>query len=362
MEVYADNLTEQLKQVCCPHDEIGQVSPVQAIKASNEGLKGKMYRYYSQYIHYQSMAASYGCDVNHIIDQGYGHLVFSLDYRRTVVTIHDMILLRMINRELPGASRPNRRAILAHRYNLEGIKRAAMVICDSEATRADFLRYTAYDKSKAHVVYLGVAKQYRVIQNRLRLDDLALKYSLPDAPSMLHIGHNKSYKNIETILRALHLLNNVFGVEIFLLKVGDSLKPHQRALAIELKIMNRVIELGRLPDCELPLVYNFADVLVFPSLYEGFGLPVLEAMACGTPVVTSNAGSLQEVTGNAGLLTEPLDHEELARKVHLVITDPDVGQQYARLGLERVKRFSWKNVAEAVYKLYQVITVGCLWV
>jgi glycosyltransferase involved in cell wall biosynthesis len=172
---------------------------------------------------------------------------------------------------------------------------------------------------------------------------------------LLHVGHCGPYKNIEGILRALPIIQSRCGCTVTLLKAGLPFTRPQRELISQLGLENAVRHLGVVADSELPALYAKVDVLLIPSLYEGFGLPVLEAMACGTPVVASTAGALSETAGEAALLVDPLDIEGLADAVTRIANDGELRAKLRRRGLERARQFPWRRTALATAAVYSEV-------
>lgn len=303
--------------------------------------------YGDRYVIYQWQARGQDGDINHIVDHGYGHLAYSLDPRRTVVTFHDPMLLKLRAGELPTTSSP-RLAMLGHRLSLAAMRRVPYLITDSQSSKQDFVRLTGCSPDRIRVIPLGVSPHFRPPEGQDRPG------RAEPSRQILHVGHCGAYKNIEGILRALPLIEKGLGGVVFT-KVGGPFTRTQQALIEMLKLEGQVQHLGAVPLHDLPRVYADADVLLMPSLYEGFGLPALEAMACGTPVVASNQGSLPEVVGDAGLLVEPTDVNRIADVVTRVLRDPQLRQELRRRGLERARRFTWEGTAGATLAVYRQI-------
>ena len=302
--------------------------------------------YFDRYVAYQWHAWRHDADVNHIVDHGYGHLAFGLDPRRTIVTFHDAVLLRAAAGELP-ADGYARSAVLGHRLSLRAIARVARVIADSESSRADLLRFTGYPPERVRVVPLGVSPMFHPVRPTDRPMDGAVR--------LLHVGHCGPYKNVETLLRLVPMLRRRLDRRVVLVKVGGDFTPAQRALIARLGIGADIEHHVHVPLAELPRLYASADVLVQPSLYEGFGLTVLEAMACGTPVVAATGGSLPEVVGDAGLLVPPTDLAGLTEAVARVLTDSPLRTWLRARGLERAQAFTWERTARATHAVYREV-------
>jgi glycosyltransferase involved in cell wall biosynthesis len=171
---------------------------------------------------------------------------------------------------------------------------------------------------------------------------------------LLHVGHTQPRKNLPTLLRALVLLRQQ-GTQVILAQIGGQPDASQRELIQELGLERAVHFVGPLPDKDLVTLYGVAEVFVFPSFYEGFGLPPLEAMACGVPVVCSNVASLPEVVGDAALAVDPHDVQALAEAIERVLADPALAAELRQRGLERARQFTWERTAQATLAVYREI-------
>lgn len=169
---------------------------------------------------------------------------------------------------------------------------------------------------------------------------------------MLHVGSNHPRKNVSTILKVLEALKER-GLPVHLWKAGADFTAEQKIFIQSYSLENFVTYLGKPEKYTLVQIYNAADVLISPSLYEGFGMTLLEAMACGTPVITSNVSSLPEVAGDAGILVEPMDVESIADAVHHLHNDSIYYKNLIDKGLVRVKAFTWEATAEQIAEVYE---------
>ena len=221
------------------------------------------------------------------------------------------------------------------------------MITDSSSARDDFLRFQDYPPERVIAIPLAVSSSFHPLAGR---DSYP-----PHELTILHVGHSGFYKNIEAILRALPLLQKRLGRPVRFRKVGGRFTPAQEDLIASLGIAGWIESLGTLPDGELADLYRTSDVLVMPSLHEGFGLPILEAMASGTPVVASNRGSLPEVVGDAGLMVEPEDIEAIADAVIRLTTDLQLRDEMTARGIERAKQFTWERTAKATLDVYRAV-------
>jgi len=346
-EVYAGELTSALHRVSTSDLELAHCMPREPLRRIMPRSAGRLAGYGDHYISYPWQARNERADVHHVVEHGYAHLALSLAAERTVVTFHDAMLMKLEARELPVSAYP-RMSMLANRLNVAGLSRAARVITVSEDSRKDLLRFTGCDPARVRVIPEGVSKRFRP-----GTCDLPRP---PGAPArILHVGHCGFYKNMEAVLWALPAIARRLGRPVELVKVGGRFTADQTALISRLRIGDQVRHLGMLPEEELPRAYRSADLLLMPSLHEGFGLPVLEAMACGTPVVASDAGSLPEVVGDAGLLASPTDIDGLVDAAVRVLTDPLLREDLRRRGIDRARTFTWERTAAATLDVYRSV-------
>ncbi|MEO5769869.1 MAG: glycosyltransferase family 1 protein [Polyangia bacterium] len=287
-------------------------------------------------------------DVYHIVDHGHAHLLRSLDPRRTVITCHDLMLLVLASGRL-GRRLVSGVALEVFRQLAGTLRGAAAVIADSAQTRRDLVQFADVDPARIEVIFPGMNQPFA--RDPAARDEGRRRWGLEGCRVVLQVG-NAFYKNLEGSLRIIARLRRR-GVDVHFLRGGLRLTPEQRQLATGLGIADFVRDLGPLPDRELSMLYNAADVLLYPSLYEGFGWPPLEAMACGTPVVCSRAGSLAEVVGPAALTADPEDEERLADHVAAVLSDVGLAAGLREHGLRHAATFAWSRAAREVAGLYQ---------
>jgi glycosyltransferase involved in cell wall biosynthesis len=267
-----------------------------------------------------------------------------------VVTVHD------ISYDLfPDSFSPRDRLVLSTLVPFS-LRRAARVITGSEHTKRDMVGRYGLPEEKVVVTYYAADHAFRPILDRQRIAAIKAKYGIT-TDFILFLGSLQPRKNLLRLIEAFTLLHEGGALAHKLVIAGP-------ALWRESEVYDRVRKYGLeedvvftdyVPHEDMPLLYNAADLFVFPSLYEGFGLPPLEAMACGTPVVASNISSLPEVLGDAAILVDPYDVQQLARAMHDVLSSGDLRQEMAAKGLERARRFSWAETAHKTLEVYQEV-------
>jgi glycosyltransferase involved in cell wall biosynthesis len=232
-------------------------------------------------------------------------------------------------------------------------RRADALIADSESTRQDAIRLLGIPPQKIYTALLGVDEAYRPISDQRALQAVQLKYNLP-ADFILYVGLVEPRKNLPLLVRAFRNLIDLKS-DIHLVLVGRFGWMYTEVLQLidTLGVKDRVSLIGYVPSEDLPLVYNLARVFVYPTLYEGFGLPALEAMACGVPVITTEVSSLPEIVGDAGMLVPVNDETALTQAIQAVLTDQALRQQLVTLGTERASQFTWERTAQQTFQVYR---------
>ena len=314
----------------------------------------KMASYWNRFVIHLLIAKKISGGINHITDHNNSYLIRYLDPERTVITCHDLIYFRIPDDKGEKRNRFSLRHAVRN-YTVSGLPKAARIIADSENTKRDIMEVFGIPGERIEVVYPGIKSCFRRIEDREILNKGKEKFGLHYGKTILHVGQSYYNKNIEGILHALYVLHGKGEKSIHLVKAGKDFSPGQKELILRLGMGNYVHYLGDLTDEDLNLLYNLVDALVFPSLYEGFGWPPLEAMACGTPVVCSDRGSLKEIAGDAALIVDPYNHEEISEAITLLLSNPSVRKEKIRQGFENVKRFDWRKTAEAVFNVYNKV-------
>lgn len=237
---------------------------------------------------------------------------------------------------------------------IKGLKSATRTICVSECTRDLTAERFKLDRSRMHVVYNGVGAQYQPQDTTLARKLVAERYGVHD-PFVLYLGKIESRKNIVRLLEAFDAFRRETRDPVKLVLAGRRSPMTQgidEALD-ELQLREHVIEMGYVRDDDLPLLYGAAVMFLFPSLWEGFGIPVVEAMACGTPVITSNLSSLPEVAGDAALLIDPYKVDDIAAAMLKLWREPDLCAELRERGIRNARRFDWDKTALETLAVYR---------
>jgi glycosyltransferase involved in cell wall biosynthesis len=266
-----------------------------------------------------------------------------------VVTIHDCIHLRF------PQYLPNRRALLYARTMMQlAARRARRVLTVSQASKLDILHYLHIPADKVEVVPNALDERLATPPTEAEIARVRERFLLT-SPFVLYTGNIKPHKNIDRLIEAYALLRRRGGFDhVKLLIIGEEVSkyPNLRRLVHRFQLHPHVRFFGFVPDETLAALYRLASVFVFPSLYEGFGLPPLEAMAAGAPVITSNVSSLPEVVGDAALLIDPTDPQAIADAMARVLGDEGLRRDLVARGHERVKAFSWERSVARIRQIY----------
>ncbi len=231
------------------------------------------------------------------------------------------------------------------------LKVANQVIAVSESTLTDLRKISSFNLDKASVIYHGMNAPITIPEksefNSINSFDISKKF-------ILFVGTRRPHKNIEGLIRALAILRNEYNHDVDVVIAGkayaDYTEPERCAHQLNVDEHTHFIDF--VPDDILPELYAKAQVVALISFYEGFGLPLLEAMAYGTPAIGSNVSSIPEVIGDAGLLVDPHDPNDVADKIHSILTDTDLRNKLVQNGLNRVQQFTWRKLAESTLDVY----------
>ncbi|MFQ5593189.1 MAG: glycosyltransferase family 4 protein [Anaerolineae bacterium] len=265
----------------------------------------------------------------------------------TVVTVHDLIPMVLPAYRGSALVRAYTRLVAA------GARRADAVIADSEHSKRDIVAHLKIDPQRVHVIPLAAGPQFQPATPE-EIASVRARHNLPDR-YVLYLGGFDQRKNVPALLRAFARLQAGPGLGLVIagrLPARDTaFAPDPRPIAAQLGIEDSVVFPGWIDERDKPPLYSGAELFAFPSAYEGFGLPVLEAMACGAPVVTSTASSLPEVSGDAAVTVDPYEVNGLAQAMAIVLDDAERRRAMGKAGLVQASRFSWQHTAEATLRV-----------
>lgn len=232
---------------------------------------------------------------------------------------------------------------------------ASHILACSESTKRDLVKFYGIPPDKISVVYYGKSPIFREHRNPEDLDRIRKKYGI-EGPYLLYVGNLQPRKNLKRLIAAFGRLKKDRSIRERLVIVGKRTWLQSEAFgAIDESLKNDILITGYVPEEDLPLLYSAAEVAVYPSIFEGFGFPVLEAMACGTPVITSNTSSLPEVAGDAAILVDPYSEDAIAAAIQRVLSEPGLRAELKRKGLEQAARFSWEKAARETLDIFKKI-------
>ncbi len=269
---------------------------------------------------------------------------------KTILTVHDLSFIRVAETASPSLRQYLNRVVPI------SVQRATHILADSQATKDDLIELYSTPKAKITVLLSGIQEHYKPIVDDQKLADIQAKYNIPNRPYLFSVGTVQPRKNYGRIIQALAQLRQQDNDLSFVIAGGKGWLEDEMYETIEQTQMSEYVHLiGFVDDADLPALYTSAEITVFSSLYEGFGFPVLESMACGTPVITSNVSSLPEVGGDVALFVNPTSVDEIRDAIQQLIDDNDLRQNLRQRGLEHIKKFSWPNSAKKLKQIYDSV-------
>lgn len=264
---------------------------------------------------------------------------------KMILTVHDVIPLshpQYSNAYTRLFWRITGRRAIWHSRKIIGVSEDALKACDRF--------FGSHAGRRSVVIHHGIGEAFRP-QPQEAVDEIRAAYKLPER-FLLYVGSDRPHKNVSTLLNALALMDPTASAPLVLAGFDSASSPLRRE-AEQLGLSSRVHWLNRIPEERLPALYSAAHAFLFPSLVEGFGFPVLEAMACGTPVICSALSVLREITGGAAKAVHPTDRQEWKRAIHAALVSIDWHDVYREKGLARAAHFSWRTAAVATLNVYR---------
>lgn len=289
------------------------------------------------------------CDLVHYLAHSDAAIRTAQPY---VVTVHDIVQMTAKYLYTPWKRLKHR---VFDAFSERILYKARMIITISQYSKQDIVSNFGIPEQKIRVIYEAADEKYFRKHTSEQIEHVRSKYGLPEG-FLLYVGGIDPRKNISNMLKAYAALLHEDSFRMPLILVGDIAKekeyPSVMQTIKDLRLEGRVKMLGYTPDAELPLIYAASQMLLFPSLYEGFGLPVLQAMAAGTPVVTTRHSSIPEVAGTAALYIEPADPSSIAHGVRSLLNDSNLRNEYIIRGREQARKFSWEEAAGETVRVY----------
>lgn len=282
-----------------------------------------------------------------IFHSSYAYLPYCLGVK-TVTTIHDLNFLIC-----PELSSKRHKRHCQKVYN-NAVKNSDVLIAVSENTKKDIQQQYGIDKGKIRVILNGIDNSFFQIRDRDKLKATAERLALPDK-FILALGSAKKRKNTSGLIREYCLVKKKYHFAHKLIISGIDSLSGLCVSDVPREVKKDILTIGFVSADDLVYLYNLAALFVYPSLYEGFGFPLLEAMACGTPVVSANTSSLPELMGDAGILADPHKEGEICRGIASILGNQILRDGLSQKGLLRVKNYSWKKTAEDTLNLYETV-------
>ena len=261
--------------------------------------------------------------------------------KKIVTSVHDFSFI------LHKEYHPKERIEYFEKYFFTNVAKSDMIITGSEFSKQEILEQLNFYNEQVQVIYHGINHDLFKIYN-----DSKVNFELPEK-FIFSVGSIEPRKNLAGLLKAYNSLNKEFKKEYKLVLAGFKGWENEEIINLIEQDKENIHYLGFVSDSELAKVYNLASLFVFPSFYEGFGLPVLEAMACGTPVLCSNTTSLPEVGGDAVVYCDPNNVNDIAEKMEIVLSDEKLQQEVIEKGLKRVKQFTWEKAAQEHLRVFR---------
>jgi glycosyltransferase involved in cell wall biosynthesis len=353
MQVYADGIISGLKKVR-PDWEIVDLVPRSYDRKSHSFIL-RIKKYYQRFWSYPRRVKQQDADIVHIIESAEAHIVYWLKKpaKAVVVTCHDLVNF-YYRENLQGSVQIPFVSNAVWEYAVKAMRHANHIVTVSSMTAEDTNKLLNIEPEKISVIPNAVDTRFKVLQNS-EVKAFREEHGLTsNTTCLLNVGANHPRKNIVTILNTLVILKQK-GLSFQFWKVGVDFTDEQKQFIQNNDLERHITYFGK-PDKEILVsIYNAANILIAPSLHEGFGMTLLEAMACGTPVITSNTSAMPEVAGDAGILVNPKDSQSIADAIIHLYNDPTYYEELVKKGLTRAKLFTWENSAEKIAQIYEKI-------
>lgn len=350
---YTFNLISEISKIC-PNESLSLINYTdhEVFNSLNKTIVGSFVnnlpkKSYIWNLYLQLKLKSNDLDLDIIHSPENASLFTKLHDQKKVITAHDNMAYSFPIYSVTGV-----------RYKFlfpEALRTSDRIIAVSNSVKKNLIQMYNLPDDKIKVVYEAADKSFKPLSNKI-VENIRQKYNL-HFPFILYVGSLEIKKNIPSLIAAFYMIKKK-NINHKLVITAQKNTPNFNDIfkkVVELNIITEIVFIGKVPKEDLPSLYNAADLFVFPSLYEGFGLPPLEAMSCGTPVITSNVYSLPEVVGDAGILVSPYNIDELSNLMYEVLTNNELKSDLAERGLKRAKMFSWKMCAKETLEIYREV-------
>lgn len=351
MDVYTEGIVSGLRAIR-PDWEIVEMFP-SPIDRKSQSSWVRVRKYYERFWNFPRQLTQQKADIVHVIDAGEAHIMYWLrnTAKRTVVTCHDLINYSYPDNRVASVQLP----FVSHQmwlHAIRGMRSADHVVTVSVATAQDAIRILNLSSDQVSVAPNAVEPIFHPLPTS-KIQSIRREYNLaPGTFCLLNVGSDHRRKNLINVLQSLAIIKQT-GIPFIFCKVGSPFTEEQSNLIQSLQLEDVVHYLSKPDRSTLVELYNAADVLVAPSLFEGFGMTLLESMACGTPVITSNVSSMPEVVEDAGMLVDPTSVSAIADAVIHLHKDHTLYKNLVEKGLARAQFFTWKNTAEQIAAIYE---------
>lgn len=353
MDVYADGLISGFKTVC-PHWQLVELAP-NSIDRRSRSMTVRLQKTYERFWQFPKRVQQQPADIYHIIDHSDAHIIrwIKRKGKPVVVTCHDLINY-FYPQNLEGSVRLPFVSDRLWRSAVEAMAEADAIVAVSAMTATDIKKILNIDAQRIFVVPNAVDAIFQPASPEAIQAFRQQMHTPPDTLCLLNVGSNHPRKNVSIILHALHHLKQS-GIPVHFWKINGAFNSEQQAFIQSHHLEESIHYLENLDKPALIQAYSAADILVAPSLHEGFGLTLLEAMACGTPVITSHCSAMPEVVGDAGILVDPSDSQAIAKTIQHLYHNPSTYQELCLKSIERSQLFSWEKTSTRITEIYETL-------
>lgn len=357
MDVYADNLVAEIKAIR-PNWEIVEIAP-QPWSRNQENLWHSgtgIRKYYERFWHHPQQVCQVEGDIYHIIDHTNAHVAYWLKKKGKpiIVTCHDLVHF-VYPEILKGQSRFPVLSMASWKFSVQGMGDADCIVAVSSNTAKDVHEKLDIELQRIVVIPNGVETSFCPLPSE-EVKSFRQQYQRsPEEICLLNVGSTHQRKNIITVLQVLKALKDR-GLSVRLWRSGGKFTAEQIAFIKQYNLDQDILDFGIADKNILIQLYNAADVLLAPSLYEGFGLTIIEAMVCGLPVITSNVSSIPEVVEYAAVMVQPMDIQAISEAIVCLQQNSSYRQNLIDQGFMRSKQFTWKKSAEQLVSIYEILT------